>query len=390
MALNLIANYFCDRFQTVKYENKKSTLLSINLGVPQGSILGPLFFLIFIIYLGFIVDLNCKMFADDTTLYESDSNTNTLISKFKKKLEPLFDWCKYNKLDINWSKTYFMFVTNKRVMFPKEIIIKNVTIQVVDDFKLLGITLDNKLNFIKHSSLLKKIINRKLFSIKRLFFLATSVKIQFFKTFILPYFDYCLSLSIYFPKSTLQMINNCFNLCLYRLFKFKPDTKNLDLNDDEENKIIDDFEKKLESYGLFTFQSRIFNKFLNFTHFLKNHQNAPCKLKEAVNTQFAENSDNCGEYQNHQNGIFELRSGNLIKNEIPNSKFGNLTFLKFFPKFIFKFKNINFSLNKNSFTTLYRLNFKTHLNSFIFNFSKFAFTYASYYKKKYFNKRKNN
>ena len=87
---------------------------------------------------------------------------------------------------------------------------------------------------------------------------------------------------------------------------------------------------------------------------------------------------------------FELRSGNLIKNEIPNSKFGNLTFLKFFPKFIFKFKNINFSLNKNSFTTLYRLNFKTHLNSFIFNFSKFAFTYASYYKKKYFNKRKNN
>ena len=108
--------------------------------------------------------------------------------------------------------------------------------------------------------------------------------------------------------------------------------------------------------------------FLNFTHFLKNHQNAPCKLKEAVNTQFDENSDNCGKYQN---GIFELRSVNLIKNEIPNSKFGNLTFFKFFPKFIFKFKNINFSLNKNSFITLYGLNFQTHLKSFIFNFSKF-------------------
>ena len=80
------------------------------------------------------------MFADDTTLYESDSNTNTLKSKFKNKLEPLFDWCKYNKLDINWSKTYFMFVTYKRVVFPKEIIIKNLSIQVVDDFKLLGIT----------------------------------------------------------------------------------------------------------------------------------------------------------------------------------------------------------------------------------------------------------
>ena len=86
--------------------------------------------------------------------------------------------------------------------------------------------------------------------------------------------------------------------------------------------------------------------------------------------------------------IFELRSGNLIKNKISNSKFGNLTFYKFFPKFIFKFKNINFSLNKNSFKTLYHLNFQTHLKSFIFNFSKFAFTYVSCYKKKHFNKRK--
>ena len=97
LAFNLIANYLCDRFQTVKYENQKFTLLSINLGVPQGSILGPLFYLIFLNDLVFLVDLNCNMFADDTTLSESDSNTSNLISKFKKKLEPLFDWCKYNK-----------------------------------------------------------------------------------------------------------------------------------------------------------------------------------------------------------------------------------------------------------------------------------------------------
>ena len=102
--------------------------MSINQGVPQGSILGPLFFLIFINDVCFIVNLSCKMFADDTTIYESDSNTNTLISKFKNKLEPFFDWWKYNKLDINWSKSCLMYVTNKRVVFPKEIIIKNVFI----------------------------------------------------------------------------------------------------------------------------------------------------------------------------------------------------------------------------------------------------------------------
>ena len=95
------------------------------------------------------MDLICKLFNDATTLYESDSNTNTLLSKFKNKLEPLFDRCKYNKLDINWSKAYFM---NKKGVFPKEIIFKNLFIQVVDDFKLIGIKLDNKLNFIKNSS----------------------------------------------------------------------------------------------------------------------------------------------------------------------------------------------------------------------------------------------
>ena len=124
-----------------------------------------------------------------------------------------------------------MFVTNKRIKLPLEIIVdskKNdnkiveIKVNVVKNFKLLGITIDNKLNFLEHCSNMKKIINMKLYSIKRLFYLATSAKIHFFKTFILPYFDYCLSLSIYFPKSIFQSINNCFNLCLYRLFKFKP------------------------------------------------------------------------------------------------------------------------------------------------------------------------
>ena len=171
-----------------------------------------------------------------------------------------------------------MFVTNKRVKLPDEISINSqISVKVVKTFKLLGVTIHNKLDFTEHCSKLKKIINRKIFSIKRLFYLATSVKIQFFKTFILPYFDYCLSLIIYFPKQTIQSLNNCFNLCLYRLFKFGPE---IDYYKDDNNMeiIMNNFLNKLHSYNLFTLQSRIYSKLLSFVYGIKNNKNSPSEL----------------------------------------------------------------------------------------------------------------
>ena len=224
-AINLIANFFNNRTKTVKYNNKLSSPLTIKLGVPQGSVLGPLFFLIYINDLAYILSLNCKMFADDTTLYDSDEDIKKLTLKFIGKLKPFIEWCKYNKLDINWSKTFFMIITDRRIKKrPKEITVQDVPVAVVDNFKLLGVTIDNQLNFTKFSSEVKSAINKKLFTIKRLFYLSTSVKMQFFKTFLLPYFDYCLSLLMYFPKTTIQSLSNCFNSCLFKLFKFRLET----------------------------------------------------------------------------------------------------------------------------------------------------------------------
>ena len=134
------------------------------------------------------------MFAYDTTLYESGGNLDNLIDQFEKGIEPLIEWCELNKLDINWSKTFFMIITNKHIKsrLPKEININGTPVKIVESFKLLGITLDNKLNFSNYCADIQSSINCKLYSIKRLFYLSTSVKIQFFKSFILPYFDYCM------------------------------------------------------------------------------------------------------------------------------------------------------------------------------------------------------
>ena len=112
-----------------------------------------------------------------------------------------------------------MFITNKRVILPSNIIYKKISFEVVPKFKLLGITLDSKLNFVDFVSGLSMAINKKMFAIKRIFYLSNSVRLQFFKTFILPFFDLGLSLIIYFSKYAIQKLEKTYYNCIYKLFK---------------------------------------------------------------------------------------------------------------------------------------------------------------------------
>ena len=378
-ALKLIGDYFKDRFVSVKFDKKISDLMSINLGVPQGSVLGPLFFLIFINDLAFLLeDIMCKMFADDTTLYDAHEDLDKLISKFKKSLEKLIDWCKFNRLDLNWSKTFFMFVTNKRVQLPNEIVVDGNVVKVIKSFKLLGVTLDNKLNFAEHCSNVKKLINRKIYSIKRLFYLATTVKIQFFKTFILPYFDYCSTLLIYFPKSSIQSLNSCFNICLFKLFKFTPekiDFEDILSTENGEGAVMHRFEETLQRYGLQTFQRRLLERFLLFTQTIINSEKSPPLLKEKI--QLPDNSAD-----DLDRDHYSLRGGAKVKNTIPVTKFDQLTFSYFFPRFISKTRDtIDFKLKRVTFLTQVNNLAKILESIFLSSFQHFNTTCFTYFKK---------
>ncbi|RNA16326.1 hypothetical protein BpHYR1_005092 [Brachionus plicatilis] len=115
-----------------------------------------------------------------------------------------------------------MSIHNKKnLIIPASFSFKSFEIEVVSQFKLLGVIIDNKLNFTSHVSNLKATINKKLNPIKQLFFLSKPVKIQFFKTFILPHFDYCLSLVIYFSKPAIQSLSNAYYISIFKLIHLK-------------------------------------------------------------------------------------------------------------------------------------------------------------------------
>ena len=153
-ALALVADYFKGRSQCTKVQGKVSEPADILLGVPQGSVLGPLFLLLFINDLAYLLQgLSSKLFADDTTIYSSGPDLDSVVKDFQARIKPLSTWCSLNRLDINWSKTFVMFVTNKRVSLPSSVDLNGVSVSVVSEFKLLGVTLDKKLNFDKHISI---------------------------------------------------------------------------------------------------------------------------------------------------------------------------------------------------------------------------------------------
>ena len=346
--------------QATKIKNSLSKPLNINLGVPQGSVLGPLLFLIYINDLpAFLKSVDTTLFADDTTMAFVGRDYESAIANCKAGLSLLVEWCEYNYLYVNWSKTYGMFVTNqkmkkkgKKVIVPTSIDHPGTKIEIVSKFKLLGVTIDSKLSFTDHVTLVAKSINSKLFAIKKLFYLSFDVKLLFFKTFILPFFDYCLSLIFYFCKTAISKLIRTYYFCLYKLFKFKFDYDTIKTN------------SFLKAYSLFSFEYRIIYKLSNFSFFIKNQPLAPIQLKNYLK-----------DFVQRHNYAFRHRSESIVQyNERPKSLHGEWSFNGFFTKFynyIDKNKELFAFKNLIQFKQFLLSNIETIFQEFIKIFSKF-------------------
>ena len=155
----LLESYLTNRFQYVQIGESKSKRLPINCGVPQGSVLGPLLFILYINDLA-----NCckhgkiRIFADDTAIYFECSNINELISTGRVIMEDLDRWFSANLLTLNTEKSFFCIFRKQRtsLIIPEIIEFNGKSINRARSIKYLGITLDEFLNWNEHTSNLCK------------------------------------------------------------------------------------------------------------------------------------------------------------------------------------------------------------------------------------------
>ena len=147
---DFLRSYLSDRRQYTSLGCYESQCQFNKFGVPQGSVLGPLLFNIFIDDICNIGNCESVLFADDTVLFVTDPNFEACISKIKIVINNLSKWLNNNRLIPNINKTKLMLITPKKIKVLPDIMFDGVKLEWVDQIKYLGITLDNRLSFGPH------------------------------------------------------------------------------------------------------------------------------------------------------------------------------------------------------------------------------------------------
>ena len=198
-SLKLFKSYLSNRKQYTLIEDCTSDLLGVKTGVPQGSILGPFLFLIYINDISFVSSLfHPVVYADDTTLSATlntfGGHSRDQAINLNIELNKVNDWLKLNKLSLNIKKTKAMvFHSNNKLVDPPEIKISNVEIEYVSEFNFLGLLLDKNLTWKPYINYLRKklskvtgIFNKLKHTVPRM------TLITLYNSMFLPYLNYGL------------------------------------------------------------------------------------------------------------------------------------------------------------------------------------------------------
>ena len=236
-SLKLIYSYLKGRHQRVHINGDYSSWKEIINGVPQGSVLGPLLFNIFINDLFFFVkNSEVHNYADDNTLSVTNMNIDIIISKLESDINVLDNWFKTNGLLLNEKKCQFMIIEPPSISRcnTEKIKIRGKNLDEVKQSKLLGINFDNNINMIDHIKTICNQAGRKLNALARIsHYLDEHKRKLLMNAFITSQFNYCPIIWMFCQRKSNNLINRIHERALRIAFNdYTSDFESLLCKDD--------------------------------------------------------------------------------------------------------------------------------------------------------------
>lgn len=193
IANNWLKSYLDSRQQYVQIGDIKSELMQILCGVPQGSVLGPKLFILYINDLCNVSQLlRFILFADDTNIFRFGNNLETLCREISLELDKLHVWFDVNKLSLNVQKTNFI-IFGKGKLINAKLTIRGLEIEQVHSTKFLGVIIDDKLSWKPHISKVRGKLARcisVMYKAKDL--INKSALMLLYNSLFLPHLTYCM------------------------------------------------------------------------------------------------------------------------------------------------------------------------------------------------------
>ena len=189
-----IQSYLRNREQAVRFNGTLSSWCSVKAGVPQGSVLGPTLFSMYINDLPeSIAPADSVLFADDTTIYTSGTSVGEINAKLNSAMSRISSWMSMNGLTLNASKTKVMLIHSPRKHVPPlNVTYNDSPLEQVEVFKLLGVLIDHHLKWDHHVNHVVVKVSRNLRLMRRLsWILPRQALVSFYFAYIVPSLDYC-------------------------------------------------------------------------------------------------------------------------------------------------------------------------------------------------------
>ena len=218
-ALKHIHSYLTKRQQRVKINGSFSTIKCSSLGDPQGSVLGPLLFNIYINDFFYLVkDTEICNYADDTTIFVCGTEVDPILKSLEKDAPLLSNWFANNYMKMNDDKSHLLVLGNKGV--KATVNISGSLIKESDEEKLLGVTIDKNLTFKSHVNSLCKKASQKLHALARISTYMEKPQLELtMNTFIMSHFSYCPLVWMFHDRAANNKINKIHERALRIIHK---------------------------------------------------------------------------------------------------------------------------------------------------------------------------